>query len=252
MSDLIKTNAIVIRHTPHTETSRVIQWVTEDHGKFVTLAKGAMRPRNAMLGQFDHLYTCELVYYGRGPDKVLITREITAVKTRDRFRHDWRSHIAAHYLADLTARIMPQHEPAPELFALLDEGLDELNERGWHAPSLFYYELRLLETLGLHPKLDRCAVCNQPFDTGHRAEFSSRRGGMVCDGCKRDPDGHVAGADILAILAHWQRGRDWTVARNARCAPSQLNIIRLINGDFLRYHLDIRSSARDATLNLLN
>jgi DNA repair protein RecO (recombination protein O) len=252
VSDLIKTRAIVIRHNPHTESSRLIQWVTEDHGKFVTLAKGAMRPRNAMLGQFDQLYTCELVYYARAEEKIAITREIAALKTRPRLRTDWRAQLAAQYIADLTARVMPQHEPSPDLFELLDDALDELNAQGWHAPSLFYYELRLLEALGLHPKLDRCASCNQPFATGHRAEFSSRRGGMVCDTCKRDPDGHVAGADILAILAHWQRGRDWNVARTARCAPSQLATIRTINGDFLRYHLDIRSSSRDATLNLLS
>ena len=49
VSDLVTTRAIVIRHTPQTETSRIIHWVTEDHGKLTTLAKGALRPRNSML-----------------------------------------------------------------------------------------------------------------------------------------------------------------------------------------------------------
>lgn len=251
MSDLVKTRALVIRHAPHTESSRIIHWITEDHGRLTTLAKGAMRPRNNMLGQFDQFYTCELIYYARDKDTVFITREITALDPRPRFRTDWRAALAAQYLVDLTARTMPKHEPAPELFRLLEDGLNELNQRGWHAPGLFFYELRLLESLGLHPKIDRCAACNQPFATGHRAEFSSGRGGMVCDRCEKDGHGHAAGADILAILAHWQRGRDWQVARSARCTAPQLATIRTLNGDFLRYHLDIRATARDATLNLL-
>lgn len=251
MSSIIKTRAIVVRHSPHTESSRVVQWLTEDHGKIVTLAKGALRPRNEMLGQFDQLYTCELIYYGKDKDTVFITRTVTALKTRARFRTDWRASLAAQYLADLTARAMPAHEPAPELFGLLDDALDELNERGWNAPTFFCYELRLLELLGLHPKIDRCASCNQPFEAGHRARFSPGRGGMICDNCHGEASAHAAGADILAILTHWQRGRDWTVARTARCSPAQLGIIRIINGDFLRYHLDIHSSTRDATLNLL-
>ncbi len=251
MSTLIKTRAIVLRHAPHTESSRIIHWVTEDHGRLATLAKGAMRPRNDMLGQFDNLYTCELIYYGRDRDAVFITHSINALKSRSGFRVAWRATLAAQYLVELTARVMPQHEPAPEIFHLLEEALDELHDRGWHPPAVFHYELRLLELLGLHPKLDRCAGCNQPFAAGHRAHFSTRRGGMVCDRCPREADGHDAGADILAILAHWQRGRDWSASRHARCSPGQLAMIRLINGDFLQYHLDLRSGARDATLNLL-
>jgi len=251
MSTIIKTRGIVLRHSPHTESSRIVQWLTEDHGKIVTLAKGALRPRNEMLGQFDHLYTCELIYYGKDKDAVFITRTISALKSRARFRTDWRASLAAQYLADLTARAMPEHEPAVELFALLDNALDELDASGWSAPVFFCYELRLLELLGLHPKIDRCASCNQAFESGHRASFSSSRGGMICERCRSETGAHAASADILAILSHWQRGRDWSVARTARCTSTQLGTIRIINGDFLRYHLDIRTTARDNTLNLL-
>jgi len=251
MSTIIKTRGIVLRHSPHTESSRIVQWLTEDHGKIVTLAKGALRPRNDMLGQFDHLYTCELIYYGKDKDTIFITRTVSALKTRTRFRSDWRASLAAQYLADLTARAMPEHEPVTELFTLLDDALDELDARGWSAPAFFCYELRLLERLGLHPKIDRCASCNQPFQTGHRAGFSSKQGGMICDQCHGEAGAHAASADVLSILSHWQRGKDWSVARTARCTPSQLGTIRIINGDFLRYHLDLRTNARDATLNLL-
>lgn len=251
MSHLTKTRAIAIRHQPHTETSRIIQWVTEDHGKLTTLAKGALRPRNDMLGQVDQLYTCELIYYARDRDTLFITHSIHALQTRSRLRADWRAALAGLYLTDLTARIMPEREPAPELFYLLEQMLDELQQRGWHPPTLFCYELRLLELLGLPPKLDRCVSCNQPFATGHHAAFAAKLGGMMCERCRTHEATHEAGADILAILAHWQRGRDWSTPRTARCSAAQLATIRTLTGDFLQYHLDVTGAARDNTLRML-
>jgi len=251
VSTLTKTRGIVIRLAPYSESSRIVQWVTEDHGKIATIAKGAMRPRNELLGQFDLLYTCELIYYAKERDAVYITRACSPLEARPGFRTDWKATVAASYLADLTARVMPGHEPAPELFKLLEDVLDELHRRGWSAPVLFHYELRLLAALGLAPRLDRCASCDKIFGAGHRAFFSPQRGGMICDDCDQSGNGHRAGADILAILNHWQRSHGWKVARAARCTESQLNAIRKLLGDFLEFHLDLRSPARDISLNML-
>lgn len=251
VSTLTKTRAIAIRLAPYSETSRIIQWVTEDHGKLATIAKGAMKPRSEMLGQFDLLYTCELVYYAKERDAVYVTRSCSPLETRPGFRTDWRAAMSAIYLADLTARVVPGHEPAPELFHLLESALNELHTRGWSVPVLFHYELRLLSLLGLAPRLDRCAICDKPFETGHRAFFSPQRGGMVCDRCDQSGNGHRASADVLSILNHWQRSSGWNTARTARCSDTQTTAIRKLLGDFLSFHLDLKTSARDIALNLL-
>ena len=251
MSRLIKTSGIVVRHSAYSESSRIIQWLTRDRGRLATIAKGAMRPRNAMLGQFDQSYTCELVYYAQERDAVYITREISAIQPRSRFRQDWRAAIAAAYVGDLAIRQAPHHEPAPELFQLLDQALNEFNTRGWHAPSLLVYELRLLEWMGVAPRLHACAVCGRPFQTGHAARFSSERGGMICDRCPETARSYTVGADILAILKNWESAEGWSAARSAKCTPGQLAAIRHLIGDFLSYHLDLKPARRDATLDML-
>jgi len=210
-----------------------------------------MRPRNAMLGQFDHLYTCELIYYAQDRDAVYITREITPIQPRTRFRRDWRASVAASYIGDLAARVAPHHEPTPELFHLLDQALNELEQRGWHAPSLFLFEIRLLDLLGFAPKLNGCASCNQPFKSGHSARFSSRRGGMICDACHEPSETYAIGADVLAMLKFWQSADEWSAARTARCTPRQLETVRHLLGDFLVYHLELKPGIRRETLRLL-
>lgn len=250
MSRLLKTRGIVIRHSPYSETSRIVQWITEDHGRLVTIAKGAMRPRSSLLGQFDSLYTCELIFYAHEREAVYVTREIATLHARPRLRTDWRAALAGAYLADLVARVVPRHESVPELFALLEQALDEFHDRGWHAPTLFLAELRLLHQLGLAPRLDACAVCDRRFAAGEPAAFSSRRGGMTCPSCPASPDDHRVGADVLAMLRFWQNASGWNTARTARCSPAQLATIQTLLGDFLAYHLDIAGLARARTLHL--
>lgn len=251
MSNLTKTRGIVIRHAPFSETSRIIQWITEDHGKLATIAKGAMRPRNSLLGQFDQFYTCELIYYGKDREGVFVTRECSALKPRVELRSNWRAATAAGYLSGLTSRVMPGHEPASELYRLLDEALDETAARGASIPLLFLFELRLLAALGLAPKLDRCATCGNIFQTGSTADFSSQRGGMICDNCARPGEGHRSGADILAILTHWQKSGGWKIARAARCSEHQIASIRRLLGEFLTFHLELNAHMRDTALDML-
>jgi DNA repair protein RecO (recombination protein O) len=251
MSRLTKTRGIVVRHAPHSESSRIVHWLTEDHGKLTTIAKGAMRPRSAMMGAFDQLYTCELIYYAQERDAVFVTREIAPLQERSRFRSDWRAAMAGFYLTDLTARVMPQHEPSPEIFSMLDDALNEMNGRGCTAPMIFIYELRLLGLLGLSPKLDHCASCRREFSAGSTLRFSTQRGGIVCTSCASENDSIETGADILAILHHWQRGTGWNIARTARCNDQQLISIRSLLGNFIVYHLDIPANCRTTTFNML-
>lgn len=251
MSRLTKTRGIVVRHAAYSETSRIIQWITEDHGKISTLAKGAMRPRNPLLGQFDQLYTCELIYYAHERESVFITREVAPLSVRPRLRSDWRGTMAGLYMADLVARIMPAHEPAPELFHLLEEALTCLDEHGWFLPVPMLFELRLLSRLGLAPRLDRCALCDRTFENGDRARFDVKQGGMVCRACRASGTFPEMGADVLAILTLWQRSTGWTIARTSRCSPEQLASVRELLGEFLGYHLDLGPRSRDMTMGLL-
>lgn len=251
MSRLATTRGIVLRHSAYSETSRVIHWLTEDRGRISTVAKGAMRPRNAMLGQFDQLYTCELVYYAHDREAAYITRELSPLAVRARLRRDWRAALAGLYLCDLALRATPAHVPAPELYRLLEEALDVLDTHGWLEPLPLLFELRLLALLGLAPRFDRCATCDRPLEAGVRTFFEVRRGGMVCARCAPDTAAIALGPDVRSILLHWQRAEGWNPARTARCTAAQRTAMDELLGAFLAYHLDLAPVARQSVLPLL-
>ncbi len=248
MSSLAKTRGILLRHSAYSETSRVLHWFTEDFGRISTVAKGALRPRNPLLGQCDHLYTCEVVFYAHERETAYVTREVTPLAVRPRLRTDWRAALGGLYLADLAARATPPHVAAPEVFRLLDEALEVLAGHGWRAPVPLLFELRLLTLLGLAPQLDQCAACDRELNAGESARFEAKQGGLVCPRCASAGSHDVMAPDVLAILRHWQRSEGWTLARTARCQPQQLSAMADALGLFIAYHLDVLPIGRAATL----
>lgn len=254
MSAICKTEAIVLRWYPVSETSRVVSWLTPGHGRIATMLKGAQRPKNAFLGQYDLFQTCELLYYAREREALLIARECSPLRTRDRLRHDWRACSIASYLAGLLGRITPADAPHPELFDLLEGALDDLAAEGGSAPVLFWYELQLLAALGLAPRLQHCTGCGKDVAPGQRnTGFAYARGGIVCTDCRRSRDDEQApiAPDVLAVLAAWQQGRTSRTARTTQCSGLQLDALQNLLGLFLGYHLDVPLTGRAIALDLL-
>jgi len=255
MSAFVKTPAIVLRHTPVANTSRVVTWLTPHHGRLSTMIKGAFRPRSAFLGQFDTFYTCELVYYDHAGKELLTARECAPLKSRIRLRTDWRACAAASYVTDLISRISASHPPQDSLFGLLDQALDHLAEHGASFVYLSWLELRLLDTLGLSPRLTHCMRCQcQLTQRPGPVYFIHERGGLLCPACGRSdaPSALPVAPDLLAILRAWQQAETPSAAGRVRCSESQRKRLHHLLGAFLRHHLDMPLSSRELAFHMLS
>lgn len=249
-----KTEAIVLRWYPVSETSRVVSWLTPDHGRLATLLKGALRPHSAFLGQYDLFQTCELLYYARPHEGLMITREVCPLRSRSRLRTDWRACGVASYLCGLVGRITPPEAAQAELFHLLNEALDELAGEGASAPLLFWFELRLLEVLGLAPRLQRCLDCGREAQPGRQpGGFAPIRGGWLCPACyPRDAADHLPLLpDVLALLTSWQRAPSSRSARTTRLTARQQAEVERILASFMVHHLEQPLTGREIALDLL-
>lgn len=251
---ILKTDAIVLRWYPVSETSRVVSWLTPDRGRLATLVKGSQRPKSGFLGQYDLFQTCELLYYGRRHEGLLVTRECSPAKVRDRFRTDWRACALASYLAGLIGRVTPADAAHPGLFEWLDGALDDLARDGASATVLFWHELRLMDVLGLAPRLRRCLGCGAEIKPGaRRTGFAYARGGIVCPECRRrDGDEHVPmPPDVMALMLAWQESAGPRAARTTQCTALQLDALENLLGLFLAYHLETPLTGRRIALDLL-
>lgn len=254
---ILKTTALVLRYYPFSNTSRIVSWLTPDQGRIVTLIKGSQRPRSAFLGQYDLFYTCELVYHRRDRGGLHIARECAPLKTRPRLRRDWKAAATASYISGLTAQATPPEAPQAGQFALLDSALDHLEAGGSGESFLFWFELRLLEQMGVSPRLRQCAACGGDL-APRRPDFVAARGGLLCPDCAGaragggpPPSRGRVSADVVGMLTAWQQARSPQGPLNTRCAPGQLDAIEALLGGFLAYHLDVQPVGRREALDIL-
>jgi len=245
---------------PFSETSHIVNWLTADHGKIATIIKGAQRPRNGFLGQYDLFYTCELLFYLRLFQGLHIVKECFPLKTRSAFRSYWPGTACASYFSGLTAKIAPFYAPQRDIYTLLNAALDffsaEQNLPSALETGLFWFELKLLGVMGFAPRLNACLQCHHPVAPDNSPapiSFSAARGGVFCGACagqNRESSGRIA-PDSLALLKFWQSSRNIQAVRNVVCRERQLKEVGLILGNFLQYHLETENTGREITLAIL-
>lgn len=246
---IIKTTALVLRVHPFSRTSRVVTWLTPDHGRVVTVIKGACRPKSAFLGQYDLAMRCELLFYRREHGGIHIARECAPLACRPRLRSNWRGAIAAGYLCELVSRVTVPMMAAPAPFDLLDHALDALDEGASPLPTILRFEFDLLEALGLAPDFMPCADCT--ITSGERpCRFLLPSGRLRCVHSRGHlPGGASVAVDAagLAALRAWQRpDASAAGAPFPATSPEALTVVRRLLGMFLQFHLDLPMTARQA------
>lgn len=279
---IVKTQAAVLRVIPFSETSRIVTWLTSDYGKISTVIKGSQRRNSQFMGQYDLFYTCELLFYLRTYQGLHIVKECSPLKFRSSLRTRWKATACASYFADAVSRICPVHAPHPELYRWLDSAFDFLCEQDPLDKCLFWFELKLMEVMGLSPQLSDCLKCKRslsspgafvsrgpcgPGEAGRpesrrstrrtgevpRRMFSYVQGGVYCSGCSdaRMPDTVEISPDILGLLRFWQSSPTWQSAERSKCTAHQTGAAENILGLLLQYHLGIPVSSRAIAFDLL-
>ena len=248
-----RTQAIVLRTAPVSNTSRAVMWLSESGARIGTLIKGALRPKSFFLGQFDLFYTCELLYYMRERRGLHPARECYPLSMRPRLRSDWRASVAASWLADLTGQVSFSDTPHSGLFNLLEQGLDHLEAHSATPELLFWFEMRLLALLGWAPRLDLCAGCQTELQAARtNARWSAPGGGLLCARCAATTTAdRTVEPGTLAVLMDWQRAANPMRAGRTRCSLRQLGDIRDILGSFLQWHLEAGLAGRSIALDTM-
>ncbi len=242
---IIKTTGIVLRLDPYSRTSQVITWLTPDHGRVVTLAKGAKRVKNNLIGQYDCYYTCELLFYQGRHSAVHVLKECSPLASRDGLRSDWRAAFSASHICALLNRLSPPGAACPAVFEWAEKTLDFIARQGATETVVLWVELKLLGLLGMAPKLDGCLGCRAAVEwEGRPLLFSIARGGVLCPACAgtRDALTMPLPQDVLAMLRDWEKMETPVIARRTSCTPGQIETASRLLGAFLDYHLDTTRS----------
>lgn len=146
-------SGVILRTRLLTETSLIVHWLTAQHGRIATVAKGARRPKSPFRGKLDLFYEAEISFQRSRRSDLHTLREVQLTGTHPELRHRLENLRQASYATALLELATETNTPIPSLHHLLCELLRCLGS-GPAAPQLVLaFELRLLALSGLQPEL---------------------------------------------------------------------------------------------------
>jgi DNA repair protein RecO (recombination protein O) len=191
--------AIVVRGTDWSETSRITTLFTREFGKIRALAKGGRRLKSNFEIAFDLLTVCKVVYLRKAHGGLDLLIEAQVQERYPALRTNMTALNSGYYLAELLSDGTQDYDPHPRLF---DAALSTLRALPSQAeppmlPAEFKvkspvsaFELVWLEELGYGPRLEECVACGLvlpvPSLSAVRVSFSPEAGGVVCPGCQQN------------------------------------------------------------------
>lgn len=240
---ILRDEALVLRWYPVTDSSRIVVWFTRHHGRVSTLIKGAQRPKSWTLGQFDLFYTCELLFYRHAREDLHHFKECSPLRRRRALRQNWRGCAAASCIADLLYRVTPPAAISETLYDLSSRALDRCAQPDIAPALLFWYELHLLQELGLAPDLG---------DTLHpQARFAYEEGRVLPADRVRSPHAAALSGGVWALLRRLSAETDPAALSRIRILPEQTREIALHLERFATWHLDHPIPSRALALDLM-
>jgi len=151
---MIESATGLILHTrPLTETSLIVSWLTPDFGRIATVAKGARRPKSPFAGKLDLFYHADLSFQRSRRSELHTLREIVLRETHSALRQELGYLQQASYCAALIEQTTETETPLPAVFELMTSFLKHLPQHPPQPQTIFAFEIKLLNELGLKPDL---------------------------------------------------------------------------------------------------
>lgn len=144
-----RTTGILIRRTRFGDTSLICTWLTGDHGKIKTIAKGALRPKSGFAGKLDLFFLADLAYVRSRSGELHPLREVELRMTHEELSGRYSAFELASYFVELVDSTTPVEQPAGETLDLLERGLGYLCRSRPTRNALLHFERELCRLHGI-------------------------------------------------------------------------------------------------------
>jgi DNA repair protein RecO (recombination protein O) len=267
VAEALKLSGVVLRTVDYGESDRVVTLLTAERGKLAAFARGARASRRRFGGALEPfgLVRAE-ARERRGADLVWL-ESVSVERAHGGIRGELGRIACAGYACELSRELVRDHEPHPELLALLVAYLGRLDAGPARQAALRAFELGALEAAGLMPRLDACARCGGALDAAGAAlvareaaatpsespaparalrhAFDPAHGGTLCLGCgpSANPAAPRLGPATVAAALRLQAGGLAASDVEPLAAPAGAELRDALSR-FLEHHLGARLHSR--------
>ena len=176
-----KVIGIVLSDTNYSESSKILNVLTKEHGKIGIISKGCRNLKSSLRSVSSKLtYGYFNIYYKKEGLSVLISVDI--INDFSNIKQDLFKIGYATFLSDLTNQVLKETS-SNEIFDLFINGLIKINDDFDPMIIANIIELKYLNYLGVMPILDCCSVCGSNKKIVTVSSFS---GGYLCVNCYKN------------------------------------------------------------------
>ncbi len=188
-----KTKGIVLIETSYSETSKILQILTEDYGLIGVISKGCKNYKNKLCSISNKMSYCEFVinYKENGLSTLIEGNILNSFKS---FYTDRKKATYAFYIIDLVNQVLKENNNK-EIFKLLEASLIKINDG--LSPELIsnIVEIKLLDYLGVNLELENCVLCGS---SDNLLTIDLTNGGVICKDCYHE--GYIMNNKALHLM----------------------------------------------------
>ncbi|MCX6779137.1 MAG: DNA repair protein RecO [Candidatus Magasanikbacteria bacterium] len=191
---------IVLKKRNWRENDLEIIFLSKDWGKMRLLAIGARKFKSKLSGHLEPFNEVKIMLAdGKTFDKI---GQAVSLKNflAQSVLIDWKKNWATQEAAELLNKILPEKQEEPKIYQLFKNFLSLISKNeAQEILPLFQWQAVVLA--GFSPILDQCANCGGSVGSGE-VNFSSSKGGLLCEKCIVKGDGQKINNQELKVLRH--------------------------------------------------
>ena len=163
----------VLHRREYSESSLLVDFFTENHGRITLLAKGARRPRSPLKSVLQPFTPLLLKWTGKGDLKTLTKAEPASLT----LPMQTLALYSGFYVNEVLARVLENHTAYPELFQHYLHCMTKLaSQPNEIEPILRAFEFQTLKALGYGVDFCHCAATGKPVDPQMTYQFRESEG----------------------------------------------------------------------------
>jgi DNA repair protein RecO (recombination protein O) len=228
MSEIVKTEAIVLSKMNYGDTSIIASLFTEDLGKISVIVKGARSPKSKYGKIVDPLNYLSVVLYKKESREIQLLSGADIIEHFPSLKNDLSKLGYAYGVAELVKNLLADREINKRIFKGIIRILSILNS-GDEKPEISFgrFFIFLLKETGYEIQINSCAICGKDkFVDDLYYNFDK---GLICGECKKTVvDNYDINLELLRYL---------NCLKNNESAGSFSNLILRKAITFMENHL---------------
>jgi DNA repair protein RecO (recombination protein O) len=183
MSDIVKTEAVVLSKIKYGDTSIIVSLYTESDGKISAIVKGGRGPKSKIGKIIDPLNHLQIIIYNKTSRDVQLLSDANLISHFVNIKEDLDATKYGFAIIELIKNLTADHEANTKLFKGIIK-IFNMIERKSEAPAFLYgrFLLFFLSELGYELSIDKCAICSNKVVAKQNLGFDFESG-FVCPDC---------------------------------------------------------------------